>query len=126
MCYKAGWLLLGKNRDKIDIVAAVLKAAGDGSNKTKIMFGANLSYKLLSKYLQNVIGLGFVAAHGSDYRLTDDGRLFLLRYKSFHDNRFRLEQSARHLDEERIFLSKLCSKKQFNCNSSFHNSEYSE
>ncbi len=117
---------MGKNRDIIDIVAAVLKAAGDGSNKTRIMFGANLSYKLLEKYLHNVIRLGFVATNGSDYQLTDDGRLFLLRYKSFHDNRFRLEQSARHLDEERTFLSKLCSKKQFNYDSSLRKTEYSE
>src|SRR3989304_1871834 len=36
-----------KNRDRVRIVADLLEAAGSGSGKTKIMFGANLSFKLL-------------------------------------------------------------------------------
>ncbi len=121
-----GGLVLGKNRDRIDIVAAVLKAAGDGSNKTRIMFNANLSYQLLEKYLRNVIHLGFVAANGSDYRLTDEGRLFLLRYQSFDDNRVVVEQSARQLAEEHILLKRLCSTKPFDHNPGLSEDDCSE
>ncbi len=117
---------MGKNRDRIDIVAAVLKAARDGSNKTKIMFSANLSYQLLEKYLQNVVRLGFVAANGTDYRLTDVGELFLLRYASYDDNRFKVEQLAKRLAEERIFLKDLCSEKQFDYGDSLSDGEGSE
>ncbi len=58
---------MGKNRDKVDIIAAILKAAGDGANKTKIMFGANLSFKLLEKYLETVMNIGFVQTIASRY-----------------------------------------------------------
>jgi len=41
-------------------VADILEAANSGANKTHIMFGANLSFKLLEKYLGLVVDAGFV------------------------------------------------------------------
>ena len=35
---------MGKNRDRLGIVAAILDAANPGTSKTRIMFSANLNY----------------------------------------------------------------------------------
>lgn len=40
-----------KNRDRFQIAADILEIAKDGSGKTHIMYGANLSFKILRKYL---------------------------------------------------------------------------
>ena len=72
-----------KNRDRVRIVADLLEAAGSGSGKTKIMFGANLSFKLLEKYLDTAVNAGFVEANGSGYELTKHGEVFLDKYRHF-------------------------------------------
>jgi predicted transcriptional regulator len=51
---------VGKNRDRICLIASVVEAAHVSSTKTRIMFRANLSYQLLEKYLGTVINLGFI------------------------------------------------------------------
>lgn len=51
---------MGKNRDKVGIIAAILQAANSGSTKTHIMHIANLSYKPLEKYLKTTLQLGFI------------------------------------------------------------------
>jgi predicted transcriptional regulator len=66
--------VLGKNRDRLSLIAAILEAAGSGSNKTRIMYQANLSFKLLEKYLDTAIEAGFVKVYGTNYVLTDYGR----------------------------------------------------
>jgi predicted transcriptional regulator len=72
-------VLLGKNRDRLCIVAAILEAANSGVSKTRVMFMANLSFKLLEKYLGVVLGAGFVRVEGCRYMLTERGREFLRR-----------------------------------------------
>ena len=37
-------VLLGKNRDRLCIVAAILEATNLGASKTRVMFMANLNY----------------------------------------------------------------------------------
>lgn len=36
--------LLGKNRNRLSIIAAILDVASEGSSKTRIMYQANLNY----------------------------------------------------------------------------------
>ncbi len=85
---------LGKNRDGVSILAAILEAASPGTSKTRIMFRANLSFKLLEKYLNGAVGTGFVRVDGYRYELTEHGREFLKRYRSFHD---------RHVEAQKLF-----------------------
>ena len=99
-----------KNRDRLSIVAAVLKAAADGANKTGIMYGANLSYKLLEKYLETTLSAGFVQVESSGYGLTDRGRDFLSRYRRFKNKHFKVQEKLEDLAEERTVLEKLCWK----------------
>ncbi len=46
-----------RNRDRVRLVAAILEAARNGANKNRIMYDANLSYKLLEKYLKIAMDL---------------------------------------------------------------------
>jgi predicted transcriptional regulator len=74
---------LGKNRDKIGLMAAILEAANTGAPKTRIMINANLSFKLLEKYLGLSMQLGYLEAEGTLYKVTQQGRIFLVRYRRF-------------------------------------------
>jgi predicted transcriptional regulator len=81
-----GVVLLGKNRDRLCIVAAILEAANSGATKTHIMVGAHLSFSLLEKYLGVVVGAGFVRVEGSRYVLTLQGQEFLRQYGRFQEH----------------------------------------
>ena len=73
-------------RGRLEIVRDVLQVAdggGDnGSKKTHIMYGANLSYKLLTRYLGEVLDAGLICAEGSCYLITDKGKEFLRVYEN--------------------------------------------
>jgi predicted transcriptional regulator len=99
---------LGKNRDRLGIIAAVLEASRAGSSKTHIMFKANLSFKLLEKYLTLVTEAGFVHLKDSSYNLTIRGEEFLERYKTFQTEFSKLKQSLDALGDEQANLEKQC------------------
>jgi predicted transcriptional regulator len=101
-------VFLGKNRDRVDIVAAILEAANSGSSKTRIKIRANLSFGLLEKYLGVVLGAGFVRVEGCRYMLTEQGREFLKQYKLFNERYVGAEKLLEALDYEREKLALLC------------------
>jgi predicted transcriptional regulator len=103
-------VFLGKNRDRLSLVAAILDAAGYGSTKTHVMIVANLSYKLLEKYLTEALNLGFVQRVGSKYSLTEQGRDFLKRYKQLQDKYLRVEQEFTSLMNRREMLERMCAR----------------
>ncbi len=102
---------LGKNRDRLSIVAAILEAAAPGSNKTHIMFSANLSFKLLEKYLGLVVGAGLVQVRDSVYLLTDSGREFLSRYEVFHERYAKAQQLLAALVSDHESLGRLLERR---------------
>jgi predicted transcriptional regulator len=101
-------VLLGKNRDRLCIVAAILEAANLGVSKTRIMFMANLSFKLLEKYLGVVLGAGFVRVEGCRYELTERGREFLKQYRRFHERYVGAQKYLEALGCEREKLALSC------------------
>lgn len=67
-----------RRRSDIEIIAEMLKVGEDGAGKTRIMYGANMSYRQIQKYLGYLVGQGFVdkMAIGNpsvNYRITDKG-----------------------------------------------------
>src|SRR3989339_795179 len=72
---------MGKHRDRLDIVADILKIAAKSSSKTNIMHEANLSFDLLEKYLKIVTEHGLLQLTNKDYHLTATGKTFL--YQNF-------------------------------------------
>jgi predicted transcriptional regulator len=101
-------VLLGKNRDRLCIVAAILEAANSGAAKTHIMVGANLSFSLLEKYLDVVVGAGFVRVEDSRYELTLRGHQFLREYRHFRNGYVGVQKLLEALDGERKKLALMC------------------
>jgi len=98
---------LGKNRDRISIIAAILDAANSGNNKTKIMITANLSFSLVNKYLNIALKLEYVEYSNSIYKCTLLGKNFLLRYKRFNDRFVQIQKASKELAEEHKLLVSL-------------------
>ncbi len=75
---------MSKYRNKLQIIADILVIVRNGSKKTHIMYQANLSYKLLRKYLDKVITAGLVKTeNGDSYVLTGKGEEFLNRHEEY-------------------------------------------
>lgn len=101
---------MGKNRDRISIFAAILEATNSGATKTRIMFRANLSFKLLEKYLDAVTSAGFVHLEASTYALTEDGKTFLKQYKDYYKRYLEIQKLLETLGSEREKLAMMCRK----------------
>lgn len=100
--------LMSKYRSRIDIIAAILNVARQGVCKTRIMYIANLSYRLLEKYLKETVELGFLGFDNSGYRVTDKGLAFLEKYVNFSDKYSRIESERQKMLFEKETLEKLC------------------
>lgn len=96
---------MGKNRDSLDIVADILEGTGSGASKTRIMFAANLSFKLLEKYLDLVLQAGLITVNSHKYQLTKQGQCFLRQYRTFRDRYMAAQNLLDSLDNERQKLS---------------------
>ena len=99
---------LGKNRDRLSIIAAILDASHSESSKTRIMLDANLSFSVSEKYIGVCIELGFVYVQNSKYKLTERGRQFLNQYRNFENRYARAQNLFENLNCERERLSQLC------------------
>ncbi len=99
---------MGKNRDRLNIVACILVVANFGSTKTHIMKKANLSFKLVEKYLSSVVGSGLLRLEGSKYWLTENGHVFLKRYNDYNIRCMETERDLESLSFEREKLNRLC------------------
>ena len=99
---------MGKNRDRLSIIAAILEAVNSGVSKTRILFMANLSFSLLEKYLDVVVGAGFVRAEGCRYEMTEHGREYLKQYKNFHARYVMAQKLLEALGCERDKLALMC------------------
>jgi predicted transcriptional regulator len=97
-----------KYRGSLEIIADILDAVGDGAKKTRIMYFANLSYKLLGKYLKKTMDAGLVSSDEDHYEVTEKGHTFLERFKDFSG---RYSKINKHLEEilfERDVLRQMC------------------
>ena len=95
-------------RKRLEIIADMLDAVGDGSNKTRIMYFANLSYKLLGKYLKKTLDAGLVSFNNGHYEVTEKGQVFLERFGSFSSRYSKLERELEEASFERKVLERMC------------------
>ena len=72
-------------RDRIDIIADILSVVSREAKKTQIMYQANLSYKVLQRYLNDVTDASLVTfKHNNQcYSLTGKGQEYLDAYKDY-------------------------------------------
>jgi predicted transcriptional regulator len=69
-----------KIRSKVDIYADVFRVATGGIKKTRIVYGANLNFVIVKRYLSELIDLGLLEARDGLYRTTERGPNFLEHY----------------------------------------------
>jgi len=101
---------LGKYRDRLQIVADILSIVSNGAKKTQIMYQANLSYKLLCRYLSEVVKAELICLKNSDcFMLTKKGQDFLVRHREYSKRRKRVEEHLNNVEDERALLMMMCS-----------------
>lgn len=65
----------------IEIMSDIMNLSTVGTRKTHIMYGANLSYEQVLRYLEKLQGEGFIEERVEEgqtvYRTTEKGRSFL-------------------------------------------------
>ena len=100
---------MSRYRDKLQIVADILAIVNTRARKTQIMYQANLSYKLLVRYLAEIIEAGLVTFENEEfYTLTSKGKKFLQRHEKYSRLCRILEQRLNHSSIEKAALEKMC------------------
>jgi len=99
---------MGNYRDRLQIIADILLIASRRAKKTQIMYQANLSYKLLCRYLSEVLDAGLVSFENEDcYVLTAKGKEFLGRHEEYSKRCKSLEEHLNHVNDEKTVLEKM-------------------
>ena len=102
---------MGSSRGRLDIIADILAVARQRAKKTQIMYGANLSYRLLTRYLAEIRRAYLVRFEREEacYVLTRKGLEFLERYKEYSKRNKHVEKQINDVDGKRKVLEGLCS-----------------
>jgi len=100
---------MSKYRDKLRIIADILSVTSNGAKKTHIMYRANLSYRLLTRYLTEVMNAGLVRFKESEnrYSLTQKGEEFLNKYENYSRHREKLKKQINDINHKRMVLKKM-------------------
>jgi len=107
---------MGSYRDSLQIIADILSITSKRVKKTQIMYQANLSYKLLCRYLSEVLDAGLVSfQNGNFYEPTAKGKEFLKKYKEYSKRRTRLKEQFNRINKVKTELEKMCSYADVNC-----------
>jgi len=101
---------MGTYRRRLDIVADILNVASKDSKKTQIMYQANLSYKVLQKYLTEVVDSSLISFEGARhcYQLTDKGKRFLEAYQEYSRSYKHIEKRLNDVKMRKKNLQELC------------------
>ena len=106
---------MGKHRSRLQIVWDVLSVIANNNRvrKTQIMYKAYLSYKLLNKYLSDVLSAGLVVCDNKNcFQLTLKGERFLERFGEYHRSREVMEERLNNVEDERSKLEEMCQTKE--------------
>lgn len=60
-------------RNKYEIIGEILKIALNGANKTRIVYQANLNFKIINKYLNLLLKQDFLRKIDNNYHTTETG-----------------------------------------------------
>ena len=75
-------------RSKIEIVAEILRIARNGAKKTRIVYGANLNFKILEEYLAKLEKAGLITLSTNSDSLivtTKKGAEYLQQFYSLRE-----------------------------------------
>jgi predicted transcriptional regulator len=104
-------LSLGSYRGRLDIIADILHVVSQNPKKTQIMYQANLSYKVLTKYLTEVSEASLIDFEHKKrcYMLTAKGKEFLEAYKEYSRDNRHIEKRLNEINGKKKVLEELCS-----------------
>ena len=103
---------MNKNRPQEKIIADILSVVKKNQKKTRIMYGANLSYELLCKYIDKLIVAELIKYRKNDkiYELTNKGEEYLNNYAEYESLRNQLEANKQLLNEKQTVLTNIISR----------------
>ena len=103
---------VGSYRGKFDIIADILTIASRNPKKTQIMYQANLSYRILQKYLTELNGASLISLQDESQRyvLTPKGQQFLNEYKEYSKTNRHIEKVLNNANIKKANLERLFSK----------------
>ena len=104
---------MGSYRGRLDIIADILRVASRNAKKTQIMYQANLSYKVLQRYLAEIIEASLISFEDEKrcYMLTAKGRDFLEAYEEYSEINRHVEKRLNDVRTSKRVLERLCSNK---------------
>lgn len=95
-------------RNKIEIVADILRSVSNGALKTHIMYSCNLSYKLLRQYITDVMKADLVSKNNRNYYvITKKGRVFLSKFEDYVRHSEKVNKKIDEIDQQREFLENM-------------------
>ena len=105
---------MGNYRDRLDIIADILQAASREAKKTQIMYQANLSYKVLQRYLNEVTDALLIEFQDEkqSYLITSKGQDYLLAYKEYTRTNKSIEKRLTDFSNKKRVLEDLCTFKE--------------
>jgi len=100
---------LGGYRDRLDIIADILSVVSLKPKKTQIMYQANLSFRVLQKYLTRMSDSSLICfeAENRCYVLTDKGKVFLETYQEYSKRNRKAEKIYSEVNLKKETLEKL-------------------
>ena len=100
---------MGNYRDKLAIISDILSIASLKPRKTQIMYQANLSSRLLQKYLARMSDSSLICfeAESRCYVLTPKGKAFLDAYKEYLKRSRQAEKIFSEVNLKKETLEKL-------------------
>jgi predicted transcriptional regulator len=100
-------------RDRLDIIADILNVVSREAKKTQIMYQANLSYKVLQRYLHEIVEASLISFENRNqcYLLTGKGHEYLIAYKEYARLSKSMEKRLNDFSTKRKILENLCPAK---------------
>jgi len=98
-----------KYRHSLEIVRDMLSVTSEKVRKTRIMYQANLSYRLMEKYLQGLLESRLLEnVDDSFYLITGKGKEFLQMYEDYLGRRRRIGEEIARGRKDRLLLENMC------------------
>jgi predicted transcriptional regulator len=100
---------LGNYRNRLNIVADILEVVRRNARKTQIMYEANLSYRVLQRYLADMTDSSLICfENGSQcFTLTNKGQEFLEAYHEYSKANHHFEIKIKDIKAKRESLENL-------------------
>lgn len=101
---------MGNYRGRLDIIADILQVVSQNAKKTQIMYQANLSYKVLQRYLKTITAASLIDYETAEqyYMLTPKGQKFLRAYEDYAKTNKSIERCLSDVNDKKKILEGLC------------------